>query len=311
MKGTTLAALMAIASDLDFAPRAVRLEVEELDQLALPAILHWDLNHFVVLERVAGGAATILDPAGGRRIVPLAKLGRHFTGVALELAPTPAFKPVEARVTIRLSDLWSRLVNYRSALLQLLTLSLLLQLATLAMPFYMQLTIDEAIAQGDLSLMSLLFIGFAAVYALNAVLRGAAILGGADAGAVDLVPAWRQCRPAPVPPAARLFRASQRRRPDVADRLDPADPGAAVAGPRQRRDRRRAGADDAHHHDDHQPGADGSGGRDDRRLYRRRPVHVPGACAGGPPSRSRRARGRGNLPARIDPGHPLDQDARA
>ena len=171
MKGMTLAALMAIASDLELAPRAVRLEVEELHQLALPAVLHWDLNHFVVLERVSGVAATILDPAGGRRIVPLAKLGRHFTGVALELAPTPAFKPVEARVTIRLSDLWSRLVNYRSALTQLLTLSLLLQIATLAMPFYMQLTIDEAIAQGDLSLMSLLFIGFAAVYGLNAVLK--------------------------------------------------------------------------------------------------------------------------------------------
>jgi ATP-binding cassette subfamily B protein RaxB len=171
MKGMTLAALMAIASDLELAPRAVRLEVEELHQLALPAILHWDLNHFVVLERVRGAAATVLDPAGGRRIVPVAKLGRHFTGVALELAPTPAFKPVEARVTIRLSDLWSRLVNYRSALTQLLTLSLLLQVATLAMPFYMQLTIDEAIAQGDLSLMALLFIGFAAVYALNAVLK--------------------------------------------------------------------------------------------------------------------------------------------
>ena len=87
IKGTTLDQLMTIASELELAPRAVRLELDELNKLQLPAILHWDLNHFVVLEKRERSGATILDPARGRRHVSTSELSRHFTGVALELTP--------------------------------------------------------------------------------------------------------------------------------------------------------------------------------------------------------------------------------
>src|SRR4051812_2640887 len=99
VRGSTLEQLMAIASDLELAPRAVRLELDELDKLQKPAILHWDMDHFVGRESVAGGTATIVDPASGRRRVSIAKLNSHFPGVALELTPTAAFKPLEAKVT--------------------------------------------------------------------------------------------------------------------------------------------------------------------------------------------------------------------
>ncbi len=171
-KGATLADLMSVASELELAPRALRLDLEEMDKLQTPAILHWDLNHFVVLETAgARGGATILDPATGRRTLSSRELSRHFTGVALELAPTPDFKPLEARTRTRLTDLWSRLTNYRGATVQVLSLSLLLQLTALIMPFFLQLTIDEGIAQGDQNLLTLLLVGFGAVYALNAVTR--------------------------------------------------------------------------------------------------------------------------------------------
>ena len=98
IKGMTLRQLIGVASELELSARAVRLEVDELNCLQLPAILHWDLNHFVVLEKVERGIATILDPAHGRRRVLLGKLGRHFTGVALELVPTDDFKPINAQV---------------------------------------------------------------------------------------------------------------------------------------------------------------------------------------------------------------------
>jgi ATP-binding cassette, subfamily B, bacterial CvaB/MchF/RaxB len=169
MKGTTLAELMALASDLELSPRAVRLELEELGQLQLPAILHWDLNHFVVLEKVGRDWAMIVDPACGRRRMPLKKLGRHFTGVALELSPTPDFRPVQARTKTRLSDLWSRLVNFRGAFLQILGLSLLLQLTALILPFFLQLTVDEAIGQGDTNLLLVLFVAFGAIYLVSGV----------------------------------------------------------------------------------------------------------------------------------------------
>ena len=171
MKGATLAELVAVASELELAPRALRLDLEELGKLQLPAVLHWDLNHFVVLERLTGDKAIILDPASGRRTLSMKQMSRHFTGVALELTPTPGFKPVDARVQTRLSDLWSRLSNYSGALWQVIALSVLLQVTALAMPFFLQLAVDEGIAQNDANLLGLLVLGFGFIYALNAIIQ--------------------------------------------------------------------------------------------------------------------------------------------
>ena len=169
MKGATLADLMGVASELELSPRPLRLELDELDKLQRPALLHWDLNHFVVLEDVGRRTATIVDPAVGRRTLSLNEMDRHFTGVAMELSPTADFVPVEARTKTRLRDLWSRLTGYGSATAQVLGLSLLLQMTALLMPFFLQLTLDEGIPQGDTNLLLLLLIGFAVLYALNGV----------------------------------------------------------------------------------------------------------------------------------------------
>lgn len=171
LDGLNLRQIMAAASALDLAPRAVRLEVDEIGQLALPAILHWDLNHFVVLERVTSKFAYLLDPARGRVRMSHSAIGRHFTGVALELTPTPDFKPVEARVQTRLTDLWSQLTNFRSAITQVLFLSLLVQLASLASPLFMQMVVDEAVNQNDSSLLTVLLLGFGFIYLLQSVTR--------------------------------------------------------------------------------------------------------------------------------------------
>ena len=58
-------------------------------QLALPAILHWDMNHFVVLERVTKSGIVVMDPAAGRLAVPWATVDTSFTGVALETRVSP------------------------------------------------------------------------------------------------------------------------------------------------------------------------------------------------------------------------------
>ncbi len=171
LDGLNLRQIMAAASALDLAPRAVRLEVDELGQLALPAILHWDLNHFVVLESVGTRFVVILDPARGRVRMPRQAIGRHFTGVALELTPTLDFKPIEARVQTRLTDLWSQLANFRSAIAQVLFLSLLVQLASLASPLFMQMVVDEAVNQSDGSLLTVLLLGFGFIYLLQSVTR--------------------------------------------------------------------------------------------------------------------------------------------
>src|SRR5262245_17026875 len=66
LKGATLATLIHIATHLQLAARPVRLELDDLAKLTLPAILHWDFNHFVVVTQVKSHSVIIHDPAQGR-----------------------------------------------------------------------------------------------------------------------------------------------------------------------------------------------------------------------------------------------------
>ncbi len=171
VKGSTLTDLMRVAADIGLSARPLRLELDELRELRLPAILHWQLNHFVVLERVGRGRATILDPALGRREISIKGVSKTFTGVALELEPDTDFAPIAAVSRPGISALWTRIRGLRGALGQVIALSLVLQLTNLALPFFMQLTIDEAIGRGDASLLVVLALGFGALYLFNAVLQ--------------------------------------------------------------------------------------------------------------------------------------------
>jgi ATP-binding cassette subfamily B protein RaxB len=91
-RGAGLRDLMQLAEGMGLHARPLRLEPGELRQLRTPAILHWDLDHFVVLDGAGWRGVTILDPARGRRRLSLAEAGEHLTGVALELIPGPGFE---------------------------------------------------------------------------------------------------------------------------------------------------------------------------------------------------------------------------
>lgn len=85
---------------MGFQSRPLRLELEDLGKLQLPCILHWDLNHFVVLAKVGKSTVTVLDPAAGERKLGLDEVSKHFAGVALELTPTAEFKPQKAAPSV-------------------------------------------------------------------------------------------------------------------------------------------------------------------------------------------------------------------
>lgn len=88
LKGVTLRTVIQIAGNLGLICRPLRLETGHLQQLRLPAILHWDMNHFVVLQAVSRNEIVVNDPACGRRHFSLPAASKHLTGVALELLPT-------------------------------------------------------------------------------------------------------------------------------------------------------------------------------------------------------------------------------
>lgn len=169
MRGVELRSLMANADALGLMPRAVRLPLEELSNLHLPAVLHWDMNHFVVLESVTRGRALIHDPNGRSVLMPMAEVSNHFTGVALELRPGTDFTPAKLREPLRLSQLWQRMAGLKRALLQVLILSLVLQSFALALPYYMQIAIDNALPARDYDLLWVLAMGFGLFTIINAL----------------------------------------------------------------------------------------------------------------------------------------------
>ncbi|MDX8355021.1 peptidase domain-containing ABC transporter [Cognatiyoonia sp. IB215182] len=171
LRGATLRDLMGFADTLNFGTRALRLEPESLAKLKLPAILHWDMNHFVVLKSV-GRRIVIIDPAQGEQRLTPAEAAKHFTGVALELTPATSFAPPVLRTRTRLRDLWGRLDGWARAATQLLLLSLLLQLAAVSFPFFLQLAVDQSIANADMDFLLLLALGFAGLHVINAITIG-------------------------------------------------------------------------------------------------------------------------------------------
>lgn len=160
LRGTTLHNIMQTADKMDMATRPLRLELEQLDQLQMPTILHWDLNHFVVLKSVSKKHVVIHDPAQGIRRLSIAEVSKHFTGVALELTPTPQFKPKDEVKKIPLSMFWQRMVGLKRAMIQVFVLSLGLQLFTLISPLYMQWVVDEVLLSHDVHFLKVLALGF-------------------------------------------------------------------------------------------------------------------------------------------------------
>ncbi|MDW9242369.1 peptidase domain-containing ABC transporter [Burkholderia cepacia] len=160
LKGATLNDVMLIAYRLGLASRALRLELDELGKLRRPCILHWDMNHFVVLKSVSRGRITIHDPARGCRDVPLAEVSEHFTGVALELMPSPSFERTQAREAISMTKLVGGVTGLRTTFAQVLLLSAALEVFGIATPFYMQWVMDQVLVSADADLLTLLGIGF-------------------------------------------------------------------------------------------------------------------------------------------------------
>jgi ATP-binding cassette, subfamily B, bacterial CvaB/MchF/RaxB len=160
LKGITLAALARIAQDEKLGFRAVRLELQDLAKLRTPAILHWDLNHFVVLRGVSGSQVVVHDPDVGERRYGLQEVSEHFTGVALELWPDPGFQPRKEAQPISLAQLVGQVTGLWPALAKVLTLSLVLQIFVLTGPLFLQWIVDHVVVSRDASLLATLAIGF-------------------------------------------------------------------------------------------------------------------------------------------------------
>jgi ATP-binding cassette subfamily B protein RaxB len=171
LKGLTLRTLLGFAAELGFAARAVKADVEDLRQLPVPAILHWDFSHFVVLSAVGNGARgtryKILDPALDATWMSAEEISRHFTGVAVELQPNIDFSQRPERAKLSLWRLWNKSRGLASGLVQTLLLSAVIQVFVLVSPLLLQISVDTIIPASDVDLLSSLIIGFLGLTILN------------------------------------------------------------------------------------------------------------------------------------------------
>lgn len=175
LKGANLMHLVGMAERLGFASRPVRLELDELRLLSTPCVLHWDLNHFVVLKKVSGETVTIHDPAVGVRRLPMTFVSKHFTGVALELLPIGGMQPAQAPARVRLRSVLGRMVGLRRALGQLFLLALAIEVFAVIAPLFIQWVVDHALVSADRDLLLVLALGFGLLLLLRttaAAMRG-------------------------------------------------------------------------------------------------------------------------------------------
>lgn len=163
LRGAQLKALVDVARALELAARPLRVEPAALGQLRLPAIAHFDFNHFVVITRVGRSGVEVNDPARGVRRLSHAEFSRHFTGVALELTPTPAFERGDHRHPVGVLALLGSLRALSPNLLRIALLSLAFEVLALSLPWLTQLTVDEVLVSADRDLATVLALGFGLV----------------------------------------------------------------------------------------------------------------------------------------------------
>ena len=159
-KGTSLKGLIQQAALAGLNARPLKLSLTELHRLSLPCVLHWDMNHFVVLSRVRRTSVTVIDPAVGERRLRLNELSQHFTGVALELTPSANFKLLAPVPRLRLAALTGKVVGLWRSLVQIFIVAVVLELFAIASPLMQQVVVDEVLTSGDRDLLTVLALGF-------------------------------------------------------------------------------------------------------------------------------------------------------
>lgn len=159
-RGCTMKHIIDMAGQLNLTARPVRTDLNGLAHLRLPCILHWNFNHFVVLESIKRNHVSIIDPSFGRKTVLIAELSSSFTGVALELWRSAEFVELENVRAISISQLFGRLVGVKKSLAQILILAVALEIFGILNPIYVQSVVDKVIVSNDIDLLNVLAVGF-------------------------------------------------------------------------------------------------------------------------------------------------------
>jgi len=215
--GTTLRNLCHAAEELGLAARPLRVSRQNFDRLPLPAVLHWEGDHWVVVVDVRPKKVRIADPGVGDRWLPREEVEEKWTGYAAIFDVTPAFAATKEKTTS-----WDWVARYirphTGSLGKALGLALIASLLTLALPVLTQVVVDRVVIGGAAEALTIVLVSLLAVFVFRTVsqlLQGYLIAFVAvriDAGILDYLA--RRLLSLPV----RYFQS--RRTTDIQRRLD-------------------------------------------------------------------------------------------
>lgn len=163
--GLTLQAIAQAARQYGLRAKAYTVtNLDDLKYVTLPAIAHWNFDHFIILEHWSTDLITIVDPAGGRRQISYDEFHTNFTGVLLTLEPGLHFRRQNNSSPNVWHTYFARILGFPgtiTVLLQILVASLFLQLLGLALPLLTKVIVDTVLPLQMTNIMSMIGLGMA------------------------------------------------------------------------------------------------------------------------------------------------------
>lgn len=153
--GTSLRAICRAATELGLAARAVKASVKNLEQMPLPAIVHWEGNHWIVLYDISPTHVRVADPGIGLRKLPRAEFEARWSGYAALFDYTDAFEqaPIEA---VSFAWLYPFLRPFSSLFAKAFGLAVIASALQMILPVFTQIIVDRVLVDRDIGLLHIL-----------------------------------------------------------------------------------------------------------------------------------------------------------
>jgi ATP-binding cassette subfamily B protein len=166
--GVSAKSILDTAERYGLAGRGIKVDIAQVKLLKPATVLHWEFNHFVVFDRVVKEGVRIVDPATGPRDVPFAQFAKAFTGVAIELVPTPRFTKQKYEKG-RLRRYVQELMSEKGLFSRVIVISLALRLIALALPLITGMIIDRVVPRADYDLLWVCLVTIGSMVVFNIV----------------------------------------------------------------------------------------------------------------------------------------------
>jgi HlyB family type I secretion system ABC transporter len=156
--GASLSAIATAAENLGFASRPVKATLEKFAEQSLPAIAHWEGNHFIVVYEITKKQVIVGDPAVGQRIFTRKEFTAGWTGYALLLQPTSLLKNAQNQ-DVGLWKFFELVKPHYKVLIEVFIASVVMQLFGLVTPVFTQLLLDRVLVQRSLATLNAVGLG--------------------------------------------------------------------------------------------------------------------------------------------------------